>query len=38
MKSDLSLGFTIMENVASIVASRLRNLELALAGVFEQER
>ena len=38
MKSDLSLGFTIMENVASIVASRLRNLEVALAGVFEQER
>jgi CRP/FNR family cyclic AMP-dependent transcriptional regulator len=38
MKSDLSLGFTIMDNVASIVASRLRNLELALAGVFEQER
>jgi rubredoxin len=38
MKSDLSLGLRIMENVASIVASRLRNLELALAGVFEQER
>ena len=38
MRSDLSLGFTIMDNVASIVASRLRNLELALAGVFEQER
>jgi CRP-like cAMP-binding protein len=38
MKADLSLGFTIMDNVASIVASRLRNLELALAGVFEQER
>ena len=38
MKSDLSLGFTIMENVASIVASRLRNLEQALTGVFQQER
>ena len=33
MHANPSLGLTIMEKVASIVASRLRNLELAMAGI-----
>ncbi len=35
MQADPSLGFTIMQNVACIVASRLRTMELALAGLFQ---
>jgi CRP-like cAMP-binding protein len=38
MRGDPSLGFTIMQNVASIVASRLRTVELALAGLLQQGR
>jgi CRP-like cAMP-binding protein len=38
MKADPQLGFTIMQNVACIVASRLRTMELALAGLFQQGR
>ncbi len=38
MKSDPSLGFIIMQNVACIVASRLRTIELALAGLFQRGR
>jgi CRP/FNR family transcriptional regulator, cyclic AMP receptor protein len=38
MKADPSLGFTIMQNVACVVASRLRTMELALAGLFERGR
>ncbi len=36
MKADPSLGFIIMQNVACIVASRLRTMEVALAGLFQQ--
>ena len=36
MKSDPSLGFIIIQNVACIVASRLRTMELALAGLFQE--
>jgi hypothetical protein len=36
LQSDPSLGFIIMQNVASIVASRLRTLELELSGLFHQ--
>ncbi len=36
MKSDPSLGFIIIQNVACVVASRLRTMELALAGLFQQ--
>ena len=36
MQSDPSLGFTIMQNVACIVASRLRTLELELVGLLQQ--
>ncbi len=36
MQSDPALGFTIMQNVACVVASRLRTVELALAGLFQQ--
>ncbi len=36
MQADPALGFTIMQNVASIVASRLRTVELALAGLLQQ--
>jgi hypothetical protein len=38
MQAEPSLGFTIMRNVACIVASRLRTVELALAGLFQQGR
>lgn len=38
MKSNPSLGFIIIQNVACIVASRLRTMELALAGLFQQGR
>jgi CRP-like cAMP-binding protein/rubredoxin len=33
MRADPALGLTIMQNVASIIASRLRNLELELVGM-----
>jgi len=36
MRATSPLGLTIMENVASIVASRLRAVELALSGMFRQ--
>ncbi len=36
MKSDTSLGFIVIQNVACVVASRLRTMELALAGLFQQ--
>jgi CRP/FNR family transcriptional regulator, cyclic AMP receptor protein len=35
MQSDPSVGFIIMQNVACIVASRLRTLELELASLFQ---
>jgi CRP/FNR family cyclic AMP-dependent transcriptional regulator len=38
MQAEPSLGFIIMQNVACIVASRLRTMELALAGLFQQGR
>ncbi len=38
MQADPALGFTIMQNVASIVASRLRTVELALGGLLQQCR
>ncbi len=38
LQADPSLGFTVMQNVASIVASRLRTVELAIAGLFQQAR
>ena len=38
MRANPSFGLTLMENVASIVASRLRTVELALVGVLEQPR
>jgi hypothetical protein len=36
MQANPSLGFSIMQNVACIVGSRLRAVELALAGLFNQ--
>jgi rubredoxin len=38
MQADPSLGFIIMQNVAIIVASRLRTIELALVGLLQQGR
>ncbi len=38
MQANPSLGLMIMQNVASIVSSRLRNLELALVGLLQQGR
>ena len=38
MRSNPSLGHTIMENVATIMASRLQNLGLALVGVVRHSR
>lgn len=38
MQADPSFGLTIMQNVATIVASRLRTVELALAGLLQQGR
>ncbi len=37
MQADPSLGLIIMQNVAAIVASRLQSVELALAGLLQQE-
>jgi CRP-like cAMP-binding protein len=36
MQADPMLGFTIMQNVASIVGSRLRTLEMQLVGLLQQ--
>ena len=36
MRANPSFGLTIMENVASIVDSRLRTLEMPLAGLLQQ--
>jgi CRP-like cAMP-binding protein len=36
MRANPALGLTIMEKVASIIASRLRNLELELRGLLER--
>jgi CRP-like cAMP-binding protein/rubredoxin len=38
MQKDPSLGLTIMQNIASIVASRLRNLELEMVGMVQRLR
>ncbi len=38
LQSDPSIGFILMQNVASIVASRLRTVELALVGLLQQSR
>jgi len=38
MKSDPALGLTIMQNVASIISSRLRNLELEMVGLVQRTR
>lgn len=38
MRANPSLGLTIMQNVASVVSSRLRNLELAMVGLLQQGR
>jgi CRP-like cAMP-binding protein len=38
MQKDPSLGQTIMQNIASIVASRLRNLELEMVGMVQRLR
>jgi len=38
MKADPALGLTIMQNIASIVASRLRNLELEMVGLVQRTR
>jgi rubredoxin len=38
IQADPSLGFTIMQNVACIVASRLRTLEMQLVGLLHQGR
>jgi CRP/FNR family transcriptional regulator, cyclic AMP receptor protein len=38
MQKDPSLGLTIMQNIASIVASRLRNLELEMVGMVQRVR
>jgi rubredoxin len=38
MRANPVLGLTIMEKVASIVASRVRSLELALAGLLQKDR
>jgi CRP-like cAMP-binding protein len=38
MKADPALGLTIMQNIASIVASRLRNLELEIVGLVQRTR
>jgi CRP-like cAMP-binding protein len=36
MKADPSLGLTIMQNIASIIGSRLRNLELEMVGLVQR--
>jgi CRP-like cAMP-binding protein len=38
MRADPSLGLTIMQNIASIISSRLRNLELEMFGVVQRLR
>ncbi len=38
MKADPSLGLTIMQNIASIIGSRLRNLELEMVGLVQRPR
>jgi len=38
MQKDPSLGLTIMQNIASIIASRLRNLELEMVGMVQRLR
>ena len=38
MKADPALGLTIMQNVASIISSRLRNLELEMVGLVQRTR
>jgi rubredoxin len=38
MRANPALGLAIMEKVASIVASRVRSLELALAGLLQKDR
>ncbi len=35
MRSDPALGLTVMQNVASIISSRLRNLELEMIGLVQ---
>jgi hypothetical protein len=37
MRANPALGLAIMEKVASIVASRVRSLELALAGLLQKD-
>jgi rubredoxin len=36
MKDDTTIGCTIMQNIASIIASRLRNLELEMIGLLQR--
>ena len=36
MKDDTAIGCTIMQNIASIIASRLRNLELEMIGLLQR--
>jgi len=38
MQANTSLGLTIMQNVASMISSRLRSLELALVGFLQKDR
>jgi hypothetical protein len=38
MQKDPSLGLTIMQNIASIISSRLRNLELEMVGMVQRRR
>jgi CRP-like cAMP-binding protein len=38
MKADPALGLTIMQNVSSIISSRLRNLELEMVGLVQRAR
>jgi|WetSurMetagenome_2_1015567.scaffolds.fasta_scaffold267231_2 CRP-like cAMP-binding protein len=38
MRSDSSLGLILMQNIASIIALRLRNVELELSGLIKQTR
>jgi CRP-like cAMP-binding protein len=38
MQKDPSLGLTTMQNIASIIASRLRNLELEMVGMVQRLR
>jgi CRP-like cAMP-binding protein len=38
MKADPALALTIMQNIASVIASRLRNLELEMVGMVQRLR